>query len=486
MVYLKTADANDQIHVGFIFWKVRLALPTEPNIPRLELCAAVLAVEVAEFIIQEIDIQIDEVTFFCDSKVVLDYIYNQSKCFYVYVHNRVQRIRQSTQPNQWRYLPTEHNPADHASRSVQASQRTRPNWFTGPTFLYKSQPTSEQHDTFEFINLDTDVEIRPQVTTCVTSQKDKPLGCERFTKLSSWKSVWRGVETLIHVVCSFKSTSQGTNGCNGWHWCSKPLTADELSKATTVILTTIQQASFTGDLDTLSKGANVSKRGSLSKLTLIVDADGLLRIGGMLMLADLSIKEKHPVILPGKHHVSMLLIKHYHVQVEHQGCTITEGAISAAGIWLVGGKWCVITVLHGCVIWRNLRWKSEKQRMLDLPQERLSVSPLFTYTIVDIYGPWAVTARRTRGGMAQSKRWAFLFTCMSTHTVHIEVIESLGTCSLINSLRRLFTICGYSEQLYSDCRTNFVGAYKALGVLESCVRVRSSEVHQQSWMYMVF
>ncbi|KAL3968170.1 collagen beta-1,O-galactosyltransferase [Sarotherodon galilaeus] len=385
-----------------------------------------------------------------------------SKRFYVYVHNRVQRIRQSTQPNQWRYVPTEHNPADHASRSVQASQLTRTNWFTGPTFLYKSQPTSKQHETFELINPDADVEIQPQVTTCVTSQKDKLLGCERFTKFSSWKSIRRGVATLIHVVCSFRASSRGTNGCNGWHWCRKPLTADELSKATTVILLAVQQACFPEDLDALSKGADVSKRSVLTKLNLIIDADGLLKVGGRLALADLSDKERHPVILPGKHHVSTLLIKHYHEQVEHQGRTITEGAIRAAGIWLVGGKRCVSTVLHGCVTCRKLRGKREKQKMSDLPQERLSTSPPFTYTGVDIFGPWAVIARRTRGGIAQSQRWAVLFTCMSTCAVHIEVIESLDTSSFINSLRRFFAIRGPSEHLYSDCGTNFVGACKEL------------------------
>lgn len=51
-----------------------------------------------ELIVQELDLELDAVTFCCDSKVVLGYIYNESKHFYVYVHNRVQRIRQSMQP----------------------------------------------------------------------------------------------------------------------------------------------------------------------------------------------------------------------------------------------------------------------------------------------------------------------------------------------------------------------------------------------------
>lgn len=100
--------------------------------------------------------------------------------------------------------------------------------------------------------------------------------------------------------------------------------------------------------------------------------------------------------------------------------------------------------------------------MSDLPQERLNISPPFTYTGVDVFGPWFVTARRTRGGEANNKRWAVLFTCLSTRAVHIEVIESMNTSSFIHSLRRFFAIRGPSEQLHPDCGTNFVGACKEL------------------------
>lgn len=61
----------------------------------------------AEVIIDEIDIQLDAVTFYSDSKVVLGYIHNDSRRFYVNVNNRVQPIRRSTNPGQWkRFLLT--------------------------------------------------------------------------------------------------------------------------------------------------------------------------------------------------------------------------------------------------------------------------------------------------------------------------------------------------------------------------------------------
>lgn len=74
VAYLKSTEENGKVHVGFILGKARLAPANEPTTPRLELCAAVLAVEIAEHIIPEIDLPLDAVTYYCDNKVVLVYI----------------------------------------------------------------------------------------------------------------------------------------------------------------------------------------------------------------------------------------------------------------------------------------------------------------------------------------------------------------------------------------------------------------------------
>ncbi|XP_047444585.1 uncharacterized protein LOC125010221 [Mugil cephalus] len=102
--------------------------------------------------------------------------------------------------------------------------------------------------------------------------------------------------------------------------------------------------------------------------------------------------------------------------------------------------------------------------MSGLPADRLSSSPPFTHVGVDIFGPWIVTARRTRGGHAQSKRWAAMFTCLSTRAVHIEVLETMTTASFINSLRRFTAIRGPIKTLRSDRGTNFIGACKELNI----------------------
>lgn len=100
--------------------------------------------------------------------------------------------------------------------------------------------------------------------------------------------------------------------------------------------------------------------------------------------------------------------------------------------------------------------------MSDLPAERLHVAPPFTYVGLDIFGPWEVSAQRTLGGHANSKRWVVLLTCLCVRAVHIEVFEFLSSSSFINALRRFFSLRGAPKQIRSDRGTNFVGACKEL------------------------
>lgn len=78
--------------------------------------------------------------------------------------------------------------------------------------------------------------------------------------------------------------------------------------------------------------------------------------------------------------------------------------------------------------------------------------------------PWSVFTRRTRGGSSDSKRWAVMFSCMSTRAVHIEVIESLDTSGFINAYRRFTSIRGPVKHIRSDRGTNFIGACKELQI----------------------
>ncbi|XP_033099903.1 uncharacterized protein LOC117103453 [Anneissia japonica] len=93
VAYLVSKE-GEQRHTGFVFGKSRLSPKAGHTIPRLELCAAVLAIEIAKVICAEVDIPSQEVTYHSDSKVVLGYLNNTTRRFHTYVANRVFKILQ--------------------------------------------------------------------------------------------------------------------------------------------------------------------------------------------------------------------------------------------------------------------------------------------------------------------------------------------------------------------------------------------------------
>ena len=106
-------------------------------IPRLELTAVVMSVKMACLIRKELNLGNIAEKFWTDSQVVLAYIRSQTKRFKVFVANQVQKIQEHSDINQWNYVKGKDNPADDASRGLDARKETSSSrWFTGPAFLW--------------------------------------------------------------------------------------------------------------------------------------------------------------------------------------------------------------------------------------------------------------------------------------------------------------------------------------------------------------
>ncbi|KAK3735147.1 hypothetical protein QZH41_001892 [Actinostola sp. cb2023] len=71
--YLRVVWPNGHVDVSFILGKAKLAPTRATTIPRLELCAAVLATEITLLITEELDVCPGSVTYYTDSRVVLGY-----------------------------------------------------------------------------------------------------------------------------------------------------------------------------------------------------------------------------------------------------------------------------------------------------------------------------------------------------------------------------------------------------------------------------
>lgn len=253
VAYLRLTDGEGKCHVGFIFGKAKMAPTSAHTVPRLELGAAILAVEIAELVVRELDIDPNNFQFHTDSKVVLGYIYNETRRFYVHVSNRVERIRKSTRPEQWHYVPTTQNPADVATRSVPAARLTDTIWLIGPALLTHSVETNTTEDGYDLIEPDTDVEVQSHSTTATESHRG--LGSHCFERFSTRQSLLGGMASLIHVGQSFGSKKDNTKQeCSRWHHCTKPNTAEVLAQAKAVIIRCVRKEAYKAEVSCLEKG----------------------------------------------------------------------------------------------------------------------------------------------------------------------------------------------------------------------------------------
>lgn len=102
--------------------KAKVAPTKVTTIPRVELSAAVVAVRTSDMLRKELELEGAQEIFWTDLRVVLGYVNNDARRFHVFVANRIQRSKESTSPSQWRYVASEENPANHASRGLKAKE----------------------------------------------------------------------------------------------------------------------------------------------------------------------------------------------------------------------------------------------------------------------------------------------------------------------------------------------------------------------------
>ncbi|XP_052445763.1 uncharacterized protein LOC127987458 [Carassius gibelio] len=439
--YLRAISISGDVHCSLVMAKARVASSKVTTIPRLELSAAVVAVQTSDLLRKELDIANLEEYFWTDSKVVLGYINNDAKRFHIFVANRIQRIKQSTDTKQWRYVTSKENPADHASRGLTSEELISSNWFTGPRFLWKDELPSDVK-VGEII--DNDPELRKAQVHKTQAKEERSL-LDRLQKFSDWTRVVKAIARLKRCSREVKGLSSRVN---------EATSIEERQDAELTVIRMVQQSAFCDEIQRLRQQKEIeSSTNKLHRLNPFLDEHGILRVGGRLVHAALHPHVKHPAILPRHSHISTLLIRHYHEQVYHQGRGMTINELRSNGFWILGCSKAVSSYIYKCTRCRKLRRCTEEQRMANLPQERMETTPPFTYCGMDCFGPFYV-----KEGRKELKRYGLLLTCMCSRAIHVEMLDDLSTDAFINALRAFIAIRGPVRQLRSDQGTNFVGA----------------------------
>ena len=472
VAYVRSQQATGEVKVRFVASKSRVAPVEAVTVPRLELLAAVVGLQLAEMVTKALNFLMTEVVFWSDSLNVLYWLRGRDRRFKTFVANRVGQIRRVTDPSQWKHVPTTENPADLISRGCTVEAINSEFWWNGPAFLAQSDDCWPSYDMTSIKSVDAVREEKrasnvkegcPDVTFSasnvivsepserfVRSSNSSNLNPDRCGSWQRYVRLWAWVKRFINNCQS--EPEQRTTG---------ELEHTELLDAELEICGRAQEDEFPAEIEMLKHDKPVPAKSTLSRLQPMMDEGGVLRCRGRLEFADyLPTDTVQPIILPRHHPVTRLIIQYYHEKANHVGGTNHVLADISSRFWIVGGREAVRDSERQCARCKLLRARPASQVMAPLPPSRITPSfRAFVRTGVDFAGPFETVQGR---GKKRTKRYMCLFTCLVTRAVHLEMAFSLDTSSFLNAFYRFVGRRGLPELVLSDNGTNFVGAAREL------------------------
>ena len=478
--YVRHVYENKEVSCKLIASKTRVAPLSAQSIPRLEMMAAEIGLQLAQSVAVDLEVSMSDVTFWSDSMDVLWWIRGASRRYKPFIANRVGTIHSVTEPAQWKHVPTAANPADLLSRGMPAAQLSKSDrWWEGPEFLQFDEsmwPATSISGKGSIAVLKevrsahqsspTGIMSELEATSChatgtTSEQKLRPAlysSLPRYIRVRAWVNRF-----MLNIQLAKEDRIHGN------------LTPDETVQAEQEIIQEGQCHGFPDEMAALQKGQSISACSKIAGLTPFLDEHGVMRCGGRLHLAKtLPYGARNPVILPRSSELTSLVIRQYHDSLNHVGGTNHTLALISSQFWIPAGREAVREYERSCNQCRRRKAKPSQQIMAPLPDHRVQVSiKPFTCTAVDFAGPFFTMQGR---GRPRLKRYMCLFTCTSTRAVHIEMAEDLSTAGFVNALVRFTSRRGVPEAIISDNGTNFVGAVGELKELTAAIDFNKAQV----------
>ncbi|XP_076623119.1 uncharacterized protein LOC143342783 [Colletes latitarsis] len=139
VVYLRSVLEDGTVSSALLMAKTRVAPVKTVSVPRLELCAALLLARLIKFIQTSLMNRPMDCHCWSDSQITLTWVNQSPSRWKTFVANRVAKIQTLVPQSTWHHVPTDHNPADCASRGISLSElKSHRLWWSGPQWLRKN------------------------------------------------------------------------------------------------------------------------------------------------------------------------------------------------------------------------------------------------------------------------------------------------------------------------------------------------------------
>ena len=321
VVYVLAKDQGRKNLAGFVMGKSKVAPSHGHTIPRLELCACLLATQLVEVVKESLNVKMSKIQFYTDSRVVLGYLNNRTRRFHNYVSNRVQRILSVSRYDQWFYVSSQNNPADCGTRGLNSFNEVDQKWISAPKRLLENCVESAK-EWFPLITPEEDKEIRVQVAKSVLTEQF----VKRFERFSDWGRLVKAFALLIDVVRGYKRKKIVEQNVKSGSQSTEPSQKISLKNdAESFIIRQEQSCMFADELESLWKRKPIFGKSSILCLNPYLDEHGIIRVKGRLQNSSLPLEETNPVILSRQCYIAKLLVRYFHEGLKHQGRLLTEG-----------------------------------------------------------------------------------------------------------------------------------------------------------------
>ena len=474
VTYRRVIGKAGKIRVSFVCGKSHV-VPSDTkrtshhgSIPRLELVSALKGVDLSRAVSKSIQERIKEVWYWSDSNCVLTQIRDKTSSYKSFVANRLSKIHKKTDVDQWNFVDSNLNPADHCSRGIRAHEKEK--WeiyLGGPKFLSKDEKDWPK------------MKLPPVKQCVIKAMTTKPTvrteeeeswvrNWEITSETSGWAKkvrVWTKVVKMAKIWRIWKKGNR-TRALTEKIAQIKRENADDRGTAESLILRSIQEKHFLEEKRMILEmeikdpedNAEVRKRKScLAAHNPFMDKDKLIRVGSRIIHAQVDEEARCPIILPKEDPNVKDLVSHFHEKERHAGAKHTLCQLRQK-YWILCGLQATKSAVSRCVRCQRLRKKPCEQKMAPLPAFRVSTSGPFHNCGIDLMGPFMVKLN----GRANHKVWIAVFTCMESRAVHTEAVFKIDADSAINAIVRFKARRPGLKNMFSDRGTNFVAANSIL------------------------
>ncbi|XP_055604724.1 uncharacterized protein LOC129752959 [Uranotaenia lowii] len=469
---------GDRVECVIVGAKARVAPLKFLSTPRMELQAAVIGVRLADSISKALLFKINQRIFWSDSRDVLCWIRSDHRRYSHYVGHRVSEILDTTQIGDWKWVPTDENVADEATKWQRLPDlKSGCRWLSGPEFLREDEAAWPVE---RFGKSCTEEELRPNASCNVHSLLPAP-----FIELDRFRS-WNFLRRTAAWILRFAHNAQYKKYQE--RWCG-PLSGKELRQGEMLMFRQAQSDFFKDEINSLllteSTTPTVHKSSPIYKLWPFLDEEQVLRATTRIEACEAaSMDAKNPIILPKDHPISRLIVLHYHIKYYHRNHQTVINELRQRFRVTPRLSSLYWKVRANCQLCKNLKAAPRPPRMGNLPSTRLSTfTRPFSFIGIDYFGPMFVSVKRST-----EKRWGVLITCLTVRAIHIEIAHSLSSESCIMALRNFMGRRGTPIQIFSDRGTNFIGANKelklALGEMDQNIILQEISSPNTTWSFI--